>query len=205
MFLELEAAIDAVEPRVLADYNPGLSDARIDAIMKNASFKLPDDLRALYKWKNGCERVSWGRLSGWGFLGESWPMLPMRSPRDNFYWLPKAKAEEVARHTNGAFNSMSCLLLSSDGGGCDIFAERSALHSGCDIYYLCEAVDAPRLLMFHGVEPMLRTSLEWWRSGVFTRWDDEGYWELEADLEKYVAIGQRLNPDCAYWFSDSAR
>ena len=195
LFLELEDAVSAVEPRVLADYNPGLSDARIDAMMKD----LPDDLRALYKWKNGCERVSWGRLSGWGFLGESWPMLPMRSPRDNSYWFPKAIVEEVARQTNSAFNPWNCLVLSDDGGGCAIFAERSALHPGCDIYYLGRTVDQLRLLMFRGVEPMLRTSLEWWRSGVFTRWDDEGYWELEADLEKYVAIGKRLNPDCDYW------
>jgi cell wall assembly regulator SMI1 len=40
-------------PAALASLQPGLSDAEIDALEAKHQFKLPPDLRALYRWRNG--------------------------------------------------------------------------------------------------------------------------------------------------------
>ena len=45
-------------PAVLASLQPGLDDAAIDSLESRHAFKLPHDLRALYRWRNGTGRAS---------------------------------------------------------------------------------------------------------------------------------------------------
>ena len=45
-------------PAVLASLQPGLDDAAIDSLESRRAFKLPGDLRALYRWRNGTARES---------------------------------------------------------------------------------------------------------------------------------------------------
>jgi cell wall assembly regulator SMI1 len=46
-------------PKVLSALRPGLKDAEIDALESKYHFKLPADLRALYRWHNGTDRPAW--------------------------------------------------------------------------------------------------------------------------------------------------
>src|SRR5262245_44368539 len=48
-----EAFLKSNVPTAHAALQPGLSDAEIDAIENQHSFKLTADLRALYRWHNG--------------------------------------------------------------------------------------------------------------------------------------------------------
>jgi cell wall assembly regulator SMI1 len=48
-----EQALHRHAPDTLAALQPGLSDAQIDAIEREHHLRLTDDLRALYRWRNG--------------------------------------------------------------------------------------------------------------------------------------------------------
>ena len=48
-----EAILTQHAPAVLAATQPGLTDSQIDALELKHALKLPPDLRALYRWRNG--------------------------------------------------------------------------------------------------------------------------------------------------------
>ena len=51
-----ERILSEQAPRVLSSLQAGLTDVQIDEIEVKHSFKLPPDLRALYRWRNGTAR-----------------------------------------------------------------------------------------------------------------------------------------------------
>jgi cell wall assembly regulator SMI1 len=53
LLARFEAVLTQHAPNVLAAMQPGLSDGQIDALESQYAFKLPPDLRALYRWRNG--------------------------------------------------------------------------------------------------------------------------------------------------------
>jgi len=198
LFQELEAAISAVEPRVLEGYNPGLSDTEIDALMANVSFDLPDDLRALYRWKDGHIGMGFG-----GILGDLWWMAELtpssetseslrieaRDYFDLFKEIPPFDLEKT-----------NFLHLFYDGCGYDLLA-CCLDHKTCEIRNRDKG-GSDYSLAFRGVEPMIQTALEWWKSGVFySPSEHQGSWTLEEDYAKHSEITRRLNPDCDYWWS----
>ncbi|AMV20294.1 SMI1/KNR4 family protein [Planctomyces sp. SH-PL14] len=52
---EYEAFLTAEAPAALAALQPGLDDAAIERLETEHAFQLPDDLRALYRWRNGAK------------------------------------------------------------------------------------------------------------------------------------------------------
>jgi cell wall assembly regulator SMI1 len=64
-------------PRVLAALQPGLTDAEIDALESKHGFRLPPDLRSLYRWRNG----------------NAMPTSPVAFPDHRFVPLDQALAE----------------------------------------------------------------------------------------------------------------
>lgn len=199
LFQELEAAIRAVEPRVLEGYNPGLSDAEIDALMANVSFDLPEDLRALYRWRNGHRGTGYG-----GFLGSLWWMAPLTASNEDSLWL---REDLTADWTSDQkllppdVGELNFLQLFGDGSGYSIIASCSPREATCQIYQMDKGsvnID----LMFRGVETMIQTALEWWQSNVFySPYERQFGWDLEQDFNKESEIARRLNSDCGYWWS----
>src|SRR6516225_5507290 len=51
---ELEAIMRNKAPQVLDQMQTGLSDQEITALERQAGIQLPDEIRALYRWRNGC-------------------------------------------------------------------------------------------------------------------------------------------------------
>ena len=218
LFLELEEAVNAVEPRVWEDYNPGLSDAQIDAIMKNVSFDLPDDLRALYRWKNGSDQ-------GASFLGPVIQMLPLaeeqaltaesKTPFVAEDWSHYIR-EEIREFYDIPdeplpfdIDTKELVCLFDDGGDgtyiIGVFAPQGS--TCCEIWQFYPA-DAPSLsCMFRGVEAMINTALEWWRLGLFASrpHNYEPGWCLDQNFPKALEIGKRLNPDCNYWLDGATQ
>jgi len=204
LFQELEAAINAVEPRVLEGYNPGLMGAEIDALMANVSFELPDDLRALYRWKNGSDN------DGFNFLDGFWSPRPLTAlaEQDHFHRIQLFDAwETYDQPPPFDLNETSFVELFSNGCGGDLvaccFKHRTAT---CEIRNR-EKDDLRYYLWFRGVEPMIQTALEWWTSGVFSfsahdgvsPYDGLPYLDFETDFDKKSEIARRLNPNCDYW------
>src|SRR4051812_6915784 len=51
---ELEAAMKAKAPTLLENLRPGLTSDAITALERQSGIQLPEDIRALYRWRNGC-------------------------------------------------------------------------------------------------------------------------------------------------------
>lgn len=199
LLLELEAAVNAVEPRVFERYNSGLSDREIDEIMEKVPFKLPDDLRALCRWKNGCDGAGYG-----GFLGDFWWLASL--PPDNGHsdmigelWMEDLVAERKPFPDN--LKASHLFQLFGDATGCLIFVSCFEEREIQTEIYQADKGHVDTKLMFLGVEMMIRTALEWWQNGVFhSPYEHRFGWSLKTDNRKYFEIGRRLNPGCNYWF-----
>jgi len=205
LFQELEAAIRAVEPRVLEGSNPDLTDAEIDALMANVSFDLPDDLRALYRWGNGHRGTGYG-----GFLGALWWLAELKPSDDDsnvirdefdYYYGRLLKESSPLDLENTNF-----LYLFYDGAGYDLVACCfKNQNKTCEVRNR-EKGGGDFSLLHCGVEPMIQTTLECWKSGVFhSPYEHQFGWGLEEDFDKEFEIGRRLNPDCDYWFDGAAQ
>jgi cell wall assembly regulator SMI1 len=55
---QYETFLTAKAPAICASLQPGLTDAQIDAIETKYGLKLPPDLRALYRWRDGTPRTA---------------------------------------------------------------------------------------------------------------------------------------------------
>lgn len=202
---QLEVAINAVEPRVLEGYSPGLSNAEIDAIMANEPFDLPTDLRALYRWRNGAAQQRHG------IIGPGCWMLSLASgiekPGENSPPFTLQDASRYIREENRMFYEMAeepppfdldareFFYLFDDGGdGTTIVALwRIGEKETCEIWKF-DPADFPVLYpMFDNVEAMATTALAWWQEGVFAPFEHRFGWDLEVDWNKYREIRQRLN------------
>lgn len=60
---ELEGAMRSKAPKVLDQMQTGLSDGEIAALEGQSGVRLPDEIKTLYRWRNGC-RSSDPRVAG---------------------------------------------------------------------------------------------------------------------------------------------
>ncbi|HEV3117686.1 MAG TPA: SMI1/KNR4 family protein [Gemmataceae bacterium] len=59
LLTKYERMLGQAGSKVLSALQPGLADVEIDALEAKYQFKLPSDLRALYRWRNGTGRSAW--------------------------------------------------------------------------------------------------------------------------------------------------
>ena len=211
LLAQLEIAVNAVEPRVLADYNAGLSDAEIDAIMAKEPFGLPADLRALYRWHNGGEQ-QWH-----GFVFPYCWMLPIalaaQTPDADSPPFTLQNSSHHLREEIRMFYEICCeappldldamnffSLFDYGGDGTVIVAvwphEEKAL---CQVW-MFDPADYPVFYpIFDNIELMITTALAWWQSGVFTPHESEFGWDLDVNWEKRDKLGKQFNLNCSYW------
>lgn len=199
LLTELENAINAVEPRVLQGFNLGLSDAEINARMAKFNYVLPDDLRALYRWRGGSCDSSYSFIPWWSLL----PLAPDDEESEIYRRALRDDWERREKTLTTDLEAAHFLTLFEDGGGELLASCYSEPRAQSEIHQ-CEMGAFGFDLMFEGVESMIQTALECWRSGVFwsSDWSSEHRygWELEVDDDKYTEIGRRLNSSCSYWF-----
>ena len=209
---QLETAINAVEPRVLAGCLPGLSDTGIDEIMAGEPFALPADLRALYHWRNG---------SDLGLLGSYCSMfslaLPIEEPetisppftlkdKSHYFreevkmWFDMVKESPPVNLDETEF----FYLFDTFGDGSSYVAlwprgERET----CQVWTF-DTGDLPFFYRtFDSVESMIETALAWWKSGVFTPREHQFGWDLDENRTKYGELGRQFNPSCACWIDEN--
>ena len=213
MLTQLEIAINAVEPRVLEDYHPGLSDAEIDAIMVGEPFKLPDDLRALYRWRNGED----GRN---GFLGSFIQMLPLATSFDTIEgnqptFTLKDKSHYIREEVRMWFEMIKepppinldeteffYLFDTFGDGSSHVALWQKSERDICEVWTF-DTGDFPFFYRaFDNLESMIETALAWWKNGVFTPREHQFGWDLNVDWEKYGELGKQFNPHCSHWEED---
>lgn len=64
----IETWLEANAPQMVASLNPPATDAEIEATEKFLEVALPEDMRVIYRLRNGQQSVGHGLFSGWLFL-----------------------------------------------------------------------------------------------------------------------------------------
>lgn len=102
-------------PAVLASLQPGLDNAAIDSLESMHAFKLPRDLRMLYRWRNGTARAS--RLDAFPdhrFI----PLDEAIAERDSLHaQVARATREQREAHDTYAGHRSSWLGIIMDSAG----------------------------------------------------------------------------------------
>ena len=187
---ELELVMKTNAPKVLEQMQPGLSDAEIARLEQQANLKLPDDIKALYRWHDGCRTLD--------------PMLTGPVPGHRFVPLAQALGEfgvvsnQVAGGTSAqraAYNIFaghrkSWIQLFDDGAGDGYYFDPKRKPSEGAIFY-CFAEDNT-YLFFPSVANLLEGTLECYKQNAFV-WDDApSEAGLEEDFEKSDKIWSRF-------------
>jgi len=137
---QLELVLKSKAPQILTSLQPGLSTAKINELERQSGVQLPDEIRALYRWRNG---FNLNRLNSGG-LRVAGPMpghyfLPL----DVALQIPNSKSNQVADATltqRAAFNvfagfTKSWITLFDDGAGDGYFFDPQRQPSEGAVFY----------------------------------------------------------------------
>jgi cell wall assembly regulator SMI1 len=114
---ELEANIKAKAPQVLEQMKPGLSDEEIIRLEGQAGIRLPDEIRTLYRWRDGCrskDPLTAGPIPGYRFVPLS-EALGLQMVLSN--QVSQATAAQRAAFGLFAGHRRSWISLFDDGSG----------------------------------------------------------------------------------------
>jgi cell wall assembly regulator SMI1 len=163
---ELESAMKRKAPHVLDDMQPGLSDEEITTLERQAGIQLPEEMRVLYRWRNGC-RSQDPRLTG--------PIPGHRFvPLAEALGLPVVLSNQVARATVAqrtafgifAGHRKSWITLFDDGCGDGYFFDpKRKLKEGAVFY--CFAEDGS-YVFFPSVGNLLAGAVKCYETGAFS-------------------------------------
>jgi cell wall assembly regulator SMI1 len=83
---QLEVELKSNAPQVLTNLQPGLSGERIKELEQQSGVHLPEEIKALYQWRNGFSRLAL-KSGGYGSVG----------PMPGHYFVPLEEAFEMSR------------------------------------------------------------------------------------------------------------
>jgi len=168
---KLENVLKLKAPQLLESLQPGLSAQEIAELERRAGVQLPDDLKALYRWRNGSSREgmkSRGRLPG--------------VPIPNHWFMPLAEAlgvrvessNQVAQATmpqKGAFaifagHRKSWVTLFDDGSGDGYFFDPKRQAPQGAVFY-CFSEDAS-YVFFPSIKNLLAGVVKCYEKEAFT-------------------------------------
>ncbi|WP_425145845.1 SMI1/KNR4 family protein [Deinococcus sp.] len=139
---------------------PGLSDAAIDALLKDWPFKLSADVRALYRWRNGFEDTQVQLLPNLSFLpleyalelaGALWAASAEGARKSGTDFFPRSVLPIFADE----HHDLMLLVQGSQEAVPSTPAQVAALQQG------------QRLYAFERLEDLLKSALELLSSGVY--------------------------------------
>lgn len=178
----LRAWREANDPTWKDTLQPGLSDREIDRLAEPlAPFKLPEELRALYRWRNG--------ETGGGLFDREFQPLE-RAIEDYQFGLEELDLNPLLFGFCDSNNDRYAVeLLASPETSSGVF---SLPHGDPDVY-----------LTFISIERMAATLLRAHQEGGYVLLEEDQYWE--RDLEIYGAIRGEMNPGVHVFHEDERR
>jgi len=136
--LELELKNKA--PQILTNLQPGLSAERINELERQAGIQLPDEIKTLYRWRNG---FNLDRLNSGGFRVAGPIPGHYFLPLEEALQIPHAISNQVTKATStqrAAFNILagytkSWITLFDDGAGDGYFFDPKRKPSEGAVFY----------------------------------------------------------------------
>lgn len=185
LFLRLEGILETNNPGFAKTLNPGLSDAQIAALEIKGSFRLSNDLKALYRWHNGAA----ANTSGCLLPGHRFPSLEEIVRERAGYSEQEAAATALERGALAIFagHRKTWICIFDDGTGDGYFYDSARAeangaffnHFGEVRYYL----------WFPSLRNFFAGVIEAYESGVFKIGNDG---LLTEDAERSQKIWERF-------------
>jgi cell wall assembly regulator SMI1 len=187
---ELEAVMKTNAPRVLEDLQAGLPNAEITALERQAGFQLPEDIRALYRWRNG-SRSSDPRLAG-PIPGHRFVPLAEALSLPAVISGQVAGATPVQRAAYGIFagHRKSWITIFDDGCGDGYFFDpKRKASEGAVFYHLAEDM---QYIFFPSAANLLAGAVKCYERKAFSWKDDPQGPGLEEDFNQSPKIWEEF-------------
>lgn len=187
LLARLTACLSSNAPSVLASLQPGLSEAQISTLETQGHFKLPPDLRSLYRWHNGQSRSNvCSFLPGQRFV-----------PLDEFVeekFVLQGQLADAKWHQSRAFSLLSgytkdWIQVFDDRTGDGYFYDPSRAEGSGAFFYRFTEVRYYR--WFPSVRNFLEGCIECYETNAFAIGKEAN--ELVEDSQKTEIIWNRLS------------
>jgi cell wall assembly regulator SMI1 len=184
--MRLQSLLETNAPSVAESLQPGLSDDQISALETEGGFRLSDDLRALYRWRNGAiSNSTVGLLPGHRFV----PLDEIVTTK----WLWAEQSDSATAAQRAAFavfagHRKDWLPVLEDGAGDGYFFDPGRSEAEGSFFF--HFAEVGYYVWFPSFRNFLAGVNECYESGV-VRVASDGK-TLEQDFEKADKIWQRL-------------
>ena len=179
---EIEKSLQQLDYPCVDHLNSGLSSQKTKELFEEIPLQPPQDLRALYTWRNGskdCEGITLGELAFFpGFY-----LMSLEESIQTYLEL---------RERNGWDKSWFPIFAS---GGGDFYAMNLASEAQGQIlgFYVFE--EEPQV-EYWSLKSMLTTFKVCYEQGIIFR-NEQGY--LDMDYRKHAEVAHEINPDVKIW------
>ena len=182
LLARLEATLRTNAPAVLEGLQPGLSDAEIRALELKGGFQLSDDLRALYRWRNGAKTNSLiGLIPGQHFVPLEWAVSERAMLLDG----EGQTATQRAAMAMFTAHMKNWIHILNDGAGDGYFFDPTRPNAPF-FYHMAEA---GHYLWFPSVKNFLAAAIECYEIKVFKPSADGS--DVEEDYDQSGKIWER--------------
>jgi cell wall assembly regulator SMI1 len=186
----LEDSMQLKVPKVLAEMQPGLSDSEISTLEGKTGVALPDDLRALYRWHNGCgtrDPRLCGPIPGHRFvpLDEALGMI-----RETTNQLAKASGVQQRGFEVFAGHTKSWITLFDDGAGDGYFFDPKRKPSKGAVFY--HFAEEAYYVFFPSVKNLMAGTVKCYEQDAYAWKTNGNVISLTQDFERSQKIWQEF-------------
>ncbi len=195
---QLESILKAKAPQVLEAMQPGLSEEQIAALEQKDGIMIPDDIKALYKWHNGC-RIS--DVNGSNYLIDG-PIPAHRfMPLDEAMATAQSMRREVAEapmlqrifFNVFAGHRKNWICLFDDGCGDGYFYDPERKPVDGSVFYCFAEVN--NYVFFPSVNNLMAGIVKCYEEDAFTWKGGKDNVRLVEDFERAAKIWQEFGVD----------
>jgi cell wall assembly regulator SMI1 len=197
---QLEDELKAKAPEVLTNLQPGLSMDKIDELEKQSGVQIPDDLKAVYHWRNGYSRAAL-ELSKFQASG----------PMPGHYFVPLDEALEMSRGLSNqvagttpvqrtAFNALvgftkTWITLFDDGSGDGYFYDPKREPVEGAIFY--HDMEDTGYTFFPSPKNLFAGMVKCYQQNIFVRKEGTNGASLDEDFEAAEKIWKEFGVESA--------
>jgi cell wall assembly regulator SMI1 len=183
---ELENLLKVKAPKVFSQMQPGLSNEQISTLEYQAGIQLPEDIKSLYRWHNGCK--SHDPLISSFIPGQRFLSLEETLALHNASTNDLAKQNEVQKVAFDVFagHTKSWITLFDDGCGDGYFFDPERKPSDGAIFY--HFAEDGAYVFFPSIKNLLAGIVKCYERGTFVWKDNSSGSGLGNDFKRSEEI-----------------